>query len=344
MNQTIGKYTFILLCLFVGLFCSPSFSETLSRNSMSFESWIERLRDLAFSKGISTDTLENTFIRNRQMDLSTKQYPPATQFAPNAVHDHAVLSKLLIKQYADRLFEISHLFGVDTEVIAAITSMQNNLTKGFPAIDILINRSFANPKNLDLQNELIQALRIVDEGQISVQKLTSDGLGRLGRTAFKPSVFRDYAIDYDNDGQYDLWQNYADIFASTANYLNSIGWQAGADWGFPVIIPEAFDMAQISLFQQQSLKAWQALGVVKADGDELPLSKELGALTTLDGQYYLVLNNYFALLRWNRSPAYAYSIGQIIDLLRPKPVPASDTSFDEEKLTTPITTLNLDPA
>jgi membrane-bound lytic murein transglycosylase B len=287
---------------------------------MSFENWVERLRNQAFAKGISIETLQNTFLQNQQLDLSEKPVQSSTTITPDFMRNHLTFCQLLLNQYGDTLFEISHLFGVSIEVLVAITSLENEATSSFSAIDILINQSFLHPRDISLQNELLQALKIIDEGQVTAQQLKSDIHGKLGKTRFKPTVFRDNAIDFDGDGQFDIWTNYADIFASTANYLSSIGWQTGKPWGIEVELPEEFNSKFININEQKSLSKWQSLGILQANGNELPLSTDLGSLIQASNdRYYIVLDNYFTLLRWKRSKEFALSIGLLIDALNPEP-------------------------
>lgn len=297
----------------------PTFAQATVKNTMSFESWVERLRNQAFAKGISIETLQNTFLQNKQLDLSTNNNQPSPFSAPDLLRNNLSFSKLLLKQYSDTLFEISHLFGVNVEVLAAIASLENDTIENFSAIDVLINQSFLHPRDTNLQNELLQALKIIDEGQIDVPQLKSDIQGKLGKTHFKPTTFRDYAIDFDGDGRYDIWQNYPDIFASTANYLSNIGWKTGKAWGIEVGLPEEFDTKLININNQKSLQKWQEIGIFQADGKELPSSPELGSLIqTGNDKYYIVLDNYFALLRWKRDAEYAFTVGQLIDLMQAK--------------------------
>ena len=313
------KIVILTLLLFAFLYCTTSFAQTDVKNSMEFESWVERLRNQAFSKGISMDTLQNTFLRNQQMDLSQGTTLQTTNLTPDLIQHNFTFSKLLLKQYGDVLFEISHLFGVNIEVLAAIVSLENEATESYPAIDVLINQTFLHPKDNSQQYELLQALKIIDESQINLQQLTSDLQGKLGKIRFKPSIYRDYAIDFDNDGRYDIWQSYADIFASTANYLSNIGWVSGQDWGIEVSLPEGFDVDLININRQRSLTAWQEIGIFQADGNELPTSSDLGSLIQMENdRYFIVMDNYFTLLRWKRSTEYTQAIVQLIDLMQNK--------------------------
>jgi len=317
MKEKTLKASFITFCLLTLFNATPTLAQTTAKNTMSFENWVDRLKNQAFAKGISIETLQNTFLQNKQIDLSANTEQQSTISADKQLQNNLTFSKLLLKQYNDTLFEISHLFGVNVEVLVAIASLENDTVNNFSAIDVLISQSFLHPRDTDLQKELLQALKIIDEGQIEAEQLKSDIQGKLGKTYFKPTTFRDYAIDFDGDGHYDIWQNYPDIFASTANYLSNIGWQSGKAWGIEVGLPEEFNAKLITVNQQKSLTSWQEFGVFQADGNELPNSSELGSLIQIgNDKYYIVLDNYFALLRWKRSTEYAFTVGQLVDLIQ----------------------------
>ncbi|MEF8834456.1 MAG: lytic murein transglycosylase, partial [Halofilum sp. (in: g-proteobacteria)] len=64
--------------------------------------------------------------------------------------------------------------------------------------------------------------------------------GALGHVQFMPSVFAEYAVDYDDDGRRDLWNSVPDAMASAANFLRGIGWEPGWRWGREVTLPAEF--------------------------------------------------------------------------------------------------------
>ena len=67
--------------------------------------------------------------------------------------------------------------------------------------------------------QLFDALKILDEGHIGVNEMTGSWAGAMGQLQFIPSTFVNFAVDYDGDGQRDIWHSLPEIFASAANYL-----------------------------------------------------------------------------------------------------------------------------
>jgi membrane-bound lytic murein transglycosylase B len=80
------------------------------------------------------------------------------------------------------------------------------------------------------QGELIAALKLIDNGVLSVAQLRGAGHGEIGQTQFLPSSYLKYAVDGNGDGRKDLINSQEDVLASTANYLKGYGWQRGGAW------------------------------------------------------------------------------------------------------------------
>lgn len=130
----------------------------------------------------------------------------------------------------------------------------------------------------------------------------------------------EYAIDYDGDGRKDIWGSMGDVFASAANYLKSVGWQDDVTWGRQVQIPADFDESLADLKTKKTLAEWQALGIRRMDGSDLPSRSELAASVVIpddkEGRVYLAYANYDALMRWNRSHYFVAAVGYLSDRIR----------------------------
>jgi membrane-bound lytic murein transglycosylase B len=81
------------------------------------------------------------------------------------------------------------------------------------------------------QAELMDAMRIVDRGDMAAADMRGDWAGEIGQTQFLPSSYMKYAVSYSGRGKPNLISNKADVLASTANYLAQKGWQRGRGWG-----------------------------------------------------------------------------------------------------------------
>ncbi len=140
--------------------------------------------------------------------------------------------------------------------------------------------------------------------------------GAMGQVQFMPSSYLKYAVDQDGDGKQDLWGNLADVFGSAANYLHQNGWHGDETWGRRVRGPTGLDPALVGLEETRALSAWQALGVRKADGTDLPRASLQASLVQPDGEggaAYLAYPNYRVLRDWNRSHYFVVAVGTLAD-------------------------------
>ena len=77
----------------------------------------------------------------------------------------------------------------------------------------------------------MDALRIVDRGDLAPADMRGAWAGEMGQTQLMPSSYIKYAVDFDGNGKRDLLHSPQDVLASTANYLKGYGWRRGEPWG-----------------------------------------------------------------------------------------------------------------
>jgi membrane-bound lytic murein transglycosylase B len=143
--------------------------------------------------------------------------------------------------------------------------------------------------------------------------------GAMGQLQFMPSTFAAYAVDADGDDRKDIWGSLPDVFSSAANYLSEVGWQGDRTWGREVRIPADFDLDLASMSVRKTLAEWQALGVRRANGADLPIVEGMEGSILLpagwQGPAFLVYENFRNILVWNRSNYYAIAVGHLADRL-----------------------------
>ena len=169
------------------------------------------------------------------------------------------------------------------------------------------------------KRQLMQALEIIDAGHISPEQMRGSWAGAMGQTQFMPSSFLAYAVDYDKDGKIDIWNSYADVFASAANYLSQAGWDNSKTWGRQVRIPEGFDASLAKRDNKKTLSEWQALGVRRYDGRDLPVREIQAGMVMPDdenGRIYLTYDNWDVLMDWNRSNYFVVVVGYLADRIQ----------------------------
>jgi membrane-bound lytic murein transglycosylase B len=141
----------------------------------------------------------------------------------------------------------------------------------------------------------------------------------MGAPQFIASSYRKYAVDGDGDGHRDLWQNWDDIIASVANYLEAYGWRNGE----PVVVPATLAKEDLSMFDLTRLELNETVGSLRDKGVNFATSLPDSAPAMLivaqgqDGNEYRVgFNNFFVITRYNRSPMYAMAVHDLGHAIR----------------------------
>ena len=90
---------------------------------------------------------------------------------------------------------------------------------------MLATQAYLGKRKEKFLDEFLQALKILDEGQVKLADMTSSWAGAMGLTQFMPSDYVKYAVDFDGDGHPNIWTSVPDALASAAKQLEGKGWQ-----------------------------------------------------------------------------------------------------------------------
>lgn len=294
-----------------------------------FARWLKALRAEALTRGIQAQTLDLALndVRpiERVIELDRKQ-PETTmtyeQYIERVVSESRVEEgRIKLAENAVLLETVSRRYGVEPQFIVAFWGIESSFgarTGGFPVIDALVTLAYDGRRSKYFRKELFDALTIVDQGHIEPDAMFGSWAGAMGQAQFMPSSFLGYAIDFNRDGRRDIWYTKADVFASAANYLASMGWRGGQGWGMPVRLPAGFDANTAAAAKEpKPLAAWQKLGLTTETGSPLEADPERRATVVLPGgaagPAYLAFDNFQVILRWNRSDYFALAVGQLAD-------------------------------
>lgn len=256
----------------------------------TFDQWLADFRRQARSEGISEDTLARALdgvrYRPRVIELDGSQpefVRPVWQYLDTAVSNARVTQgrdKLAANRSAADRAQSS--YGVPVEVLTAIWGIESNYGQNFgdfSTLEALATLAYDGRRRDFARGELLAALKIIQAGDITPQRMKGSWAGAMGHTQFIPSSFVSYAKDGDGDGRRDIWASIPDVMASTANYLNRAGWQPGQPWGVEVELPAGFDYAQTELDTRKSAAEWGQQGVRRLGGGELPAFAEASVIT-----------------------------------------------------------------
>ena len=293
----------------------------------SFGAWLEGFRKEALSKGISQKTIDaaltNITPSDRVIELDRKQpewKKTFTQYREMIVNPTRVKQgRELYQAYKKELDAIGAKYGVAPQYIVALWGIETNYgsnTGGFKVVPALATLAWEGRRRTFFTNELINALKIIDEGHISASDMKGSWAGAMGQNQFMPSSFMAYAVDETGDGRRDIWGTERDIFASTANYLKRSGWTEGQRWGRRVQLPTGFSKTLEGREIKKPLSYWSKIGVRNADGSPLPSENITGSIVAPDGvtgEAFLVYNNFNVIMAWNKSTYFATSVGLLAD-------------------------------
>lgn len=292
-----------------------------------FEAWLASLREEARGSGISEATLDAA-LRDvaplaRVIELDRRQ-PEFTQtfwdyFDRRVTDTRVERGRMLLQMHGALLDEIFARYGVPPRYLVALWGLETNFGTYMGSnrvIDALVTLAYDPRRARFFRTELLNALKIIDQGHITPDGMMGSWAGAMGHMQFMPSTFIAYAVDHTGDGRKDIWGSLPDAFSSAANFLAGSGWQTRELWGREVRLPARFDLALADMRTRKTIVQWSALGVRRADGGPLPTAEMEGAIVLPQGHNgpaFLVYDNFRVIMRWNRSVNYAISVGHLAD-------------------------------
>ena len=210
--------------------------------------------------------------------------------------------------------------GVSVEMIVGIIGVETyygRITGRDRVIDALVTLAFDYPpRSKFFRNELVQFLILAREENIDATVPVGSYAGAMGRPQFMPSSFRAYAVDATGDGKRDIWDNWADVSGSVANYFVEHKWRTGEEvasratlsnrWKGPVPEPKN------KLKAATTVESLSRQGVVFAT--DLSADSK-GELLTYEGdggtEHWVGFHNFFVITKYNRSAMYALAAHQL---------------------------------
>ncbi|MBU2880073.1 lytic murein transglycosylase [Aliiglaciecola lipolytica] len=309
-----------------------SFPLHAQKNEKDYAGYVEQLKSEAISEGFDAQFVDQAFadITFYKRAIKADKNQPESKitldkYLRTRVPDWKVQQAIdLYRKHQQILNKIGKEYGVQPRFIVALWGNESNFGKimgNYSVISALSTLAYEGRRESFFKKQLFAALTILQQGHIQKQQFVGSWAGAMGQSQFIPSSFITYAVDYDKDGKKDIWGNPADVFASIANYLSKEGWDDSITWGRQVRIPKGFDLALAGLTKSkmQSLSAWQALGVRRYDGSDLPKVDLQASLIMPDdenGRIYLVYSNFHTLMRWNRSTYFGSAVSYLADRIK----------------------------
>jgi membrane-bound lytic murein transglycosylase B len=304
-------------------------------DAAAFATFIADVRQEALKRGISQATLDSALGDVQAEPTALERDRQQAEFALDLqAYLRRRLTKDTLKQ-ARRVWHENHAlatrvgkaYGVEPRMLVSVWGLESNFGRFSgvrPSVPTLATLAFDGRRANLFRGELMNALMILDQGDITLDRMKGSWAGALGQAQFLPSSYLAFAVDFDHDGKRDIWSSLPDVLASIGNYLKGHGWTAGMPWGYPVTVPRSATDALQSLGLRaegcraareltppQPMKQWRLIGLTTADGRPLPKSPFDASLLKIGDRAWLVTTNYEALLAYNCAHTYALSVATL---------------------------------
>jgi len=329
-------------------------AQTPEATRPSFADWLAGVKADALARGIRPEVVDEALatveepvstVIERDRSQAETVLPLEKYIARSMTPKTKTAARERFQQHRELLDEIGGAYGVSPRILVAIWGIESNFGRFSgvrPTIPALATLAWDRRRATFFRGELLDALEILDRGDIDLEHLRGSWAGAMGQVQFMPSSYLEWAEDFDGDGRRDIWSTPADVFASIANYLLGHGWTAGQPWGREVkIAPEAARRIATQIERRDGgcqatremtvplpIAKWNELGVRLMNGKKLPVAADApgaraprsendvrASLVSGTKRHFIVYGNYDVLLAYNCAHSYALTVGLLADSL-----------------------------
>lgn len=256
-----------------------------------YDAWVASFRARAGNSGISNATLAAGFRNTGYLPGVVTRDRNQTEFSRTledylaiaASDERVAKGRAAFARHRTTLSALEARYGVDAEIITAIWGLESFYGERRGNVSVISATStlaYDGRRGRFFEQQLVAALKILQNGDITADRLTGSWAGAMGHTQFIPTSYEAFAVDYTGDGRRDIWSDDpSDSLASTAAYLERNGWARGVRWG-----AEAGSGTTGTVIQPQA-----------------------------GGPRFAVTQNFRAIKRYNNSDSYAIGVGHLAD-------------------------------
>ncbi|MBC6403956.1 MAG: lytic murein transglycosylase [Hyphomonadaceae bacterium] len=315
------------LVLAAGMFTQPAahaqIPASLEAHETRFAAWKQDFIKRAISRGYDETTVSslvlpaelNTTALDR--DVSQPEFTsPIWSYVDNAVNAERLnAGRRKLAELSASFDRIERRHGVPRHYLTAIWGLESAYGHNQGSHDIIgamATLVYEGRRQAFFEQQLFAVFDIIDNGSVRPEQLKGSWAGAMGMTQFIPTTFRDYAVDFDGNGNKDLWNNAEDALGSAAHYLSRHGWEFGQAVLVEVELPRNFDYL-LADGRQQPLREWIAKGVRPYRSDVftgVSGTPEARLLVPAGhaGPKFLTFGNYGVIKRYNNSTSYALGV------------------------------------
>ena len=289
------------------------------KNTGNFDRWLADFKNEAIAAGISQRVVSRSLkgVRFSSKVIKHDRHQAVfsqsfLKFAGRMVSKYRYQTgRKLIKKHRKTFARIEKQYGIPAAVITGFWGLESDFgafTGKLPVLPTLATLAYDCRRPELFRPQLMDALRIVERGDLTPARMIGAPAGELGQTQFLPSDYYHRGVDYDGDGKVDMFKSVPDVLASTANLLVHFGWRRGEPWMTEVRAPRQLPWDQADVTIKHPRSQWAAWGVTLANGkklksDGMPASLHLPM--GRNGPAFLVYKNFDIYREWNKSNIYS---------------------------------------
>ena len=321
-----------------------SASQTKLTQEQRFEAWKSDFTTRAINRGYDPAIVRAMIGRAKINPLALERDKTQPEFnSPIWAYvdkttsvDRVSRGKALLQENQALFADIEARYRVNPYVLTAIWGLESSYGRILGThniVDALATFAFEGRRTKFGEEQLFATLDIVKSGKVRPAQLVGSWAGAMGMTQFIPTTFRDYAVDFDNNGNKDLWKSNADALGSAAHYLSRFGWRLEEPIYTEVKLAQSFDYS-IADGRKLSVNDWSALGVAPINGQRWSadagfLEAKLLVPAGSKGPKFLTFKNFDVIKKYNNSTSYALGIATLSEAYRDRvtitaPWPNSD--------------------
>ena len=293
--------------------------------AQAFENWKRNFRNEALGQGVAAQIYDNAFagveldpkvlrLDGRQPEFSR----PIWKYLESAVSDTRVANgREKLAQKGAVMAEIERRYGVDRQVVLGIWGLESAYGSFYGndnVIQSLATLAFDGRREKFAKEQLIAALRILQRGDISPERMKGSWAGAMGHTQFIPTSFESYAVDFDGDGRRDIWADDAhDALASAANYLARHKWKLGQPAYAIVRLPQGIEYFELNSSNKQPAAYWAGRGVTMPNGAPIPNYGDAAIVLPAGarGPAVMTFHNFGVIKKYNNATSYALGVANL---------------------------------
>jgi lytic murein transglycosylase len=300
----------------------------------NFDAWLDNVKKEAAADGVSQNTIDAALTgvhfdqgiidRDRAQQVFAQDF---LEFSERMVAGYRLKQGAAnIAKYKAVFDRIEQQFGVAAPVIVALWGLETDFGANLgnlPTLTSLATLAYDCRRPDVFRPELIDALKLIDRGDLSPAEMRGSWAGELGELQFLPSHYLDYGVDFDGDGRVDLLKSAPDALASAGKMLQSFGWQRGQPSLQEVQVPAQMPWQEADLAIQHTRAEWAGWGVTYPGGQGLPSDNVRASLLLLmgkDGPAFLAYPNFQVFLQWNSALVYSTTAAYFATRLAGSPV------------------------